>query len=731
MGNSKKRMISVTLAAAMMLPVMSCTASVTSVAAEPTVINLNQSSVYTRTQEEITSRFKEALPKDSTAPLYSYEGTNTNGNYTASVLTDETKQNVLSLSNYYRWLGGYSGFSLNTNSNIWDYAAKGSVLLSVSNFSHTPDKPADMNDSFFNDATKGTSSSSIARANGAQGQDALLYTLRLWLDDDGYDIPGHRDTFFTRNGYLLAYGMFSDPGGMVSSCQTVGYDYDPNPSGKSRRGNDEAAYAWPAPGAFPADDLSVKAPWTITFNTDKLKYSKLSDLTVTIKDNDTGKTESRNSSSGLYDTTYWGRTISFEHPTISENNYLGKSYTVTVNGLKDSFGTDASLTYDIDFFSYYKFENVSYLEEYSIKPGEKMKIHPAVRGETGTTTFVIYYKMPGGSDWTKFAETTQSGGYYSATLTYEGKYSFKVTATDSAGHSADKILDLYVGEEEPQPEPLENNSSVSKTTVNIGDPVIINGAASGGSGSYTFAYYFKKSSKTDWIAISDGYTEETTAQFKPGSAVPYDILIVSRDSDGNTASKTFTVKVNNIALKNNSYISTDSIKIGEKVVIKGAAAGGTAPYKYAFYYKKCTNSEWIPMTEPYTTKSIAFRPKTAVGYDVKAVVRDASGTEKSVTFKVYLYAATLSNKSTVSAQTVKVGEKVVVKGAASGGTSPYKYAFYYKKSRNTEWLPMTEPYTSKSAAFKPGSATTYNVKVVVKDYAGTEKTKTVNITVTK
>lgn len=731
MGQTKKRLFSAALAAAMMLPVMSSAMSVTSLAAEAKVVNLNQSSVFTRTQEEIKSRFMAALPEDSTAAVYTYAGTNQNGNYTVPVLTETAKQNVLKVSNYYRWLAGLSGFTLNTDEKVWDYAAKGSVLLSVSNFSHTPDQPADMNDSFYKDAYKGTSTSSIARANGEQGMDALLYTLRLWLDDDGFTNPGHRNTFLTRNGYLLAYGMYSDPGGYVNSCQTVGYDTDPNPSGKSRIGNDEAAYAWPAPGNFPADDLSVKAPWSINFNFDKLKYTSLSDLKVTIKDNETGVTDTRTSGNGLYDTTYWGRIISFDHPTVSVNNYLGKSYTVTVTGLKDSSGAAAQLTYDVNFFSYYSFENTSYLDSYSIKPGEKVVIHPEAKGASGTTTFTIYYKMPGSSDWSEWASTSTPGVYYSTTLSYEGKYSFKITATDSAGNTADKILDLVVAEEKPQTDPLVNNSGIDKTTIDLGQSVNITGAASGGSGNYSYAYYFKKSSKTEWQALSDGYTTETTAKLKPGSAVPYDIMVVVKDSNGTIQVKNFTVKINNAALTNKTTISAKSIKVGEKVVLKGAAIGGTAPYKYAFYYKKCTNSEWLPIIEPYTTKSIAFRPTTAIGYDVKAVVRDATGTEKEVSFTVSAYKDTLSCTATVSAQKVKVGEKIVIKGSATGGTAPYKYAFYFKKSKNSEWIAIGTPYTSKSAALKPGSATAYDIKVVVKDYTGTTKSKTFSVTAVK
>ena len=48
------------------------------------------------------------------------------------------------------------------------------------------------------------------------------------------------------------------------------------------------------------------------------------------------------------------------------------------------------------------------------------------------------------------------------------------------------------------------------------------------------------------------------------------------------------------------------------------------------------NCDWLELTTPYTTKSIAFKPKSATSYDLKSVVMDADGTtaEKVFTVKV-------------------------------------------------------------------------------------------------
>ena len=111
-------------------------------------------------------------------------------------------------------------------------------------------------------------------------------------------------------------------------------------------------------------------------------------------------------------------------------------------------------------------------------------------------------------------------------------------------------------------------------------------------------------------------------------------------------------------------------------------------------------------------------------------VKDSIGRIKSKTFTIEVKKPVV-NKTTVNAETVKVGEKIVLKGAASGGAAGYTYAFYYKKSKNSTWTEMKPAYTTKSAAFKPGSATSYDVKSVVKDASGKTTKKVFTVKVTK
>lgn len=313
---------------------------------ETVTYNMNNFSVYKdRNKNEIIKKFMAAAPKDYSATLYSTVGSG-KAPYKESTLTANTKTNALNLSNYYRWLAGLSTLS-SSKSEVWSNAAKGAVLLHASDFSHTSSRPKDMPEAFYKAALEGTSSSSIAM-NYYKDQYKVIDTIRLWMNDNDYMVTGHRNNFLTRNATQIAYGFFGN-----YACQTVEYTGDPNPLGTAVK-NNEAAYAWPAAGDFPAEELSTAANWTVNLNTDKLNLSTTA-LKVTITDLATGKSEQRTSSDdGLAASSYWGKFISFAPPKLKSgtDSYAGKQYRIIFSNLVDGKGMPAQLVYTVKFFKY-------------------------------------------------------------------------------------------------------------------------------------------------------------------------------------------------------------------------------------------------------------------------------------------------------------------------------------------------------------------------------------------
>ncbi len=301
---------------------------------------------------------------------------------------------------------------------------------------------------------------------------------------------------------------------------------------------------------------------------------------------------------------------------------------------------------------------------------------------------------------------------------------------------------------------LKNSSAISATTVTAGTEVTMTGKATGGTSPYKYAYYYKKSTDSTWTkayVTSSGsvYTKYDSMKFTPKTAGTYTVRINVKDKygEGTVVSKDFKLTVKDAALTNKSTVSATTVTAGTEVTLTGKATGGTSPYKYAYYYKKSTDSAW---TKAYVTSSgsaytkydsMKFTPETSGTYDVRINVKDkyGEGTVVSKDFKLTVTADTsaLTNNSTVSAASVTAGTEVTLTGKATGGTSPYKYAYYYKKSTDSMW---TKAYVTSSGSvytkydsmkFTPKTAGTYIVRINVKDKygEGTTVTKDFKLTV--
>ena len=90
----------------------------------------------------------------------------------------------------------------------------------------------------------------------------------------------------------------------------------------------------------------------------------------------------------------------------------------------------------------------------------------------------------------------------------------------------------------------------------------------------------------------------------------------------------------------------------------------------------------------------------------------------------------LVNNSVLKADTIKVGSSVKAKASATGGTGNYQYAFYYKKVKNGTWTRVRDYSTTDYCNIKPSMAAKYEVRIDVRDSAGTVVSRTLPLQVT-
>ena len=361
----------------------------------------------------------------------------------------------------------------------------------------------------------------------------------------------------------------------------------------------------------------------------------------------------------------------------------------------------------------------------SITLGNTINITGKATGGTAPYKYSYYYKQASQDTWsTKLANTTTT-----STTVKPGTattYNIKVKVTDASGATAEKTYNCVVN---PSSTTLTNTSTVS-SSITLGNTINITGKATGGTTPYKFSYYYKQASQTAWSTKLEN-TTTTSTTVKPGTATTYNIKVKVTDAAGKTAEKTYNCVVNpsSTTLTNTSTVSS-AITLGNTINITGKATGGTTPYKYSYYYKQASQSTWSTKLENTTTTSTTVKPGTATTYNIKVKVTDAAGKTAEKTYNCVVNSATLTNSSTCSSS-IYLGQTINITGKATGGTAPYKYSYYYKQSSSSSWSTKLANTTTTSTTVKPGTATTYNIKVKVTDAAGKTAEKTFNVSVKK
>ena len=351
----------------------------------------------------------------------------------------------------------------------------------------------------------------------------------------------------------------------------------------------------------------------------------------------------------------------------------------------------------------------------SITLGNTVTLKGAATGGTSPYTYQMVYKKANDSSWTT-AQNFSSNASVSIKPASATNYDVCIKVKDKTGTIEKKFFTLKVTSA------AAATMKVSATSITLGNTVTA--SASGGS---KYAFFYKKTSDSSWTTAKDFSTTKSVA-IKPAKATTYEICIKVKMSDGSVQKKYFKVTVKQ-GLTNTSKISATSITLGKTVTLTGSATGGTGYYNFAMLYRKTSDSSWTTAQGFKANETVTIKPAKATAYDVCIKVQDSNGTVVKKFFTVKVTAAALSNTSTLSATSVKLGDTITVKASATGGTSPYKYAVYYKASSSDTWTTKQDFSTTTSVSIKFAGAGTKDVCVKVKDSKGTVAKQYFTVTV--
>ena len=192
-------------------------------------------------------------------------------------------------------------------------------------------------------------------------------------------------------------------------------------------------------------------------------------------------------------------------------------------------------------------------------------------------------------------------------------------------------------------------------------------------------------------------------------------------------SKPMTVNAATIGIRAN--VSVSSMYVGGKVTVQATASGGSSPYYYKFIYK-IGNGSW-KVTRYYSTSNNSSFTTTAAGnYTVRAYAKDKKNLEAYCDIKLTVKPkyVPLSNNSSINTTNTESGNSIVITGKASGGTAPYKYAFYQTIQDGSR--KVIRDFSTNSTASVKLSPGYYKIECIIKDSAGKTSPKVFyNITV--
>ena len=318
-----------------------------------------------------------------------------------------------------------------------------------------------------------------------------------------------------------------------------------------------------------------------------------------------------------------------------------------------------------------------------------------------------------------------TNSYTTTAKTFDG-YTLKTTPSNATGkYTESTITVIYVYESDNPISELVNNSTISATSITKGSSITMTAKATGGTTPYTYTYFCKSPSSSNYTALST--TTATTYKHTPANSGTYSYAVKVVDANGDSEVKYFTVKVNatTTALANNSTISATSITKGSSIKLTAKASGGTAPYKYKYFCKPEGSSSWTALTGTTTATTYTHTPARAISYQYAVKIADAAGktSTKYFTVKVNAPATPLANNSTISATSITKGGSIKLTAKATGGTAPYKYRYFCKPQGDIEWTALTGTTTATTYTHKPARTISYQYAVKIADSKGKTLTK--------
>ena len=208
------------------------------------------------------------------------------------------------------------------------------------------------------------------------------------------------------------------------------------------------------------------------------------------------------------------------------------TYDVCVK-VKDSNNTEVKKFFTVKVTSD-ELKNVSTISAETINLGSTVTVNAKAIGSTGFYTYAVYYKQKAQTKWTT-KQDFKANNTIAVKPAKATTYDICVKVKDDKGTIVKKYFTVNVTD-------FTNTSTLSATEIKLGETIKVNCSATGSTGYYQYAVYYKKTSDTKWTT-KQSYSSNNTVTIKPAKATTYNVCVKVKDNQNNEVKKYFTVTV--------------------------------------------------------------------------------------------------------------------------------------------------------------------------------------------
>ena len=400
---------------------------------------------------------------------------------------------------------------------------------------------------------------------------------------------------------------------------------------------------------------------------------------------------------------------------------------VKVNGTSKKVGSDGTLTVDVAKGAV------------TVTKGDAINLFYMVYTPSGTSETTHTHKYE--SKITKQATCTEAGVLtYTCTSTtgtcdkktyteaipatghkFSTEWTIDVAPTDTTPGSKSHhctVCDAKTDVTEiPATGTEEEPLAISVTMAETDNDITFTAEATGGKEEYTYKFIVYNRTTKTWGLIQN-FSSDNTCTWTKGSAGDREFYVDVKDAEGNIVrSEMLNVKMKAIA----TLTGETSVEAGGKLTLKAQSnVGAGCTYKFIIF-NPATN-QWFKLQDFSSNDTITW----TAGNDGTRIfyvdVKDAYGNvTRSEALNVTVGTGKtdkLSVKTTVSANTTKVGDKVTFTAEGIGGESGYTYKMVVYNRTTKTWGLVQNFNSNNTITWTAGTAGDREFYIDVKDAAG-------------